>query len=67
MYLLCVSDKIRMIRVNISKFHVDKPFNLRKEEWKTSRESIQNNTRRIVENWQQNKKRNFIFPHGRLG
>ena len=67
MYLLCVSDKIRMIRVNISKFHVDKPFNLRKEEWKTSCESIQNNTRSIVENWQQNKKRNFILPHGRLG
>ena len=34
MYLLCVSDKIRMIRVNISKFHVDKPFNLRREEWR---------------------------------
>ena len=40
MYLLCVSDKIRMIRVNISKFHVNKPFNLRREEWKTSCESI---------------------------
>ena len=50
MYLLCVSDEIRMIRVNISKFHVDKRFNLTREECKASCESNQNNTRNIVEN-----------------